>query len=167
MEPVSTAAAIIAGAKTAKELLDTFKSVCASVKGAAEGGKDLADAGQLIGSIFTAEDRVNELHQQATKKGDKQEIMQLVTTRAYIREEKRKLRTVLAWSCPTGMYQDWVALEKASKDAEHNAKVNKRIASRKKEPLEGFTVKQMITGFTIAMAVVAIICVAAVVFGWV
>lgn len=159
MEPISTAAAIIAGAKTAKELLDTFKSVCASVKGAAEGGKDLADAGQLIGSIFTAEDRVNELHAKAKKEGNKPEVMQLVTARAYIREEKRKLRTVLAWSCPTGMYQDWVALEEANQPTvEEKREVRKKIQ-------RDDDVKNAVIAFTIVCALLAIGSVSVVVLG--
>ena len=152
MEPITTAAAIIAGAKTAKELLDSFKDVCASVKGAAEGGKDLADAGQMIGSIFTAEDRVNELHAQAKKSGNKQEIMALVTTQAYIREEKRKLRTVLAWSCPSGMYQDWVALEEANQPTiEEKRKVRKQMQ-------KDDDVKNAVIAFTFICAIAAIVC---------
>ena len=152
-------AAIIAGARTAKELLDTFKEVCSSVKNAAEGGKDLADAGQMLGSIFTAEERVNELHAKAKKEGNKTEVMALVTTKAYIREEKRKLRTVLAWSCPTGMYQDWVALEEANQPTvEEKRKIRKQIQ-------KDDDVKQIIIGFTIAAALVVIGCVVAVVTG--
>lgn len=152
MEPITTAAAIIAGAKTAKELLDSFKDVCASVKGAAEGGQDLADAGAMIGSIFTAEDRVTELHKQATAKGNKQEVIALVQAKAHIREEKRKLRTVLAWSCPAGMYQDWQALEEANAPTvEEKRKVRKKIQ-------RDDDVKSVIIGFTIAAAITVVIC---------
>ena len=149
MEPITTAAAIIAGAKTAKELLDSFKDVCASVKGAAEGGQDLADAGAMIGSIFTAEDKVNELHTRATQQGNTQEVIQLLAAKAHIREEKRKLRSVLAWCCPNGMYQDWQKLEEANAPTvEEKRKVRKQIQ-------RDDDVKNAIIAFTIICALLA------------
>lgn len=111
-EPILTTAALIAGAKTASDLLDSFSKVCKSVKSAAEAGQDLKDAGTLIGSIFTAEDRANELEHQAKSKGNLQEAMNLVAARGQIKQIKRTVRSTLAWECPTGMFQDWVAIEK-------------------------------------------------------
>lgn len=111
-EPILTTAALIAGAKTATDLLDSFSKVCSSVKQAAQSGKELKDAGKIIGAIFAAEDRCNELEQQAKSKGNLQEAVDLIAARGQIREDKRFIRSFLSWSCPTGMYQDWVAIEK-------------------------------------------------------
>lgn len=111
-EPILTTAALIAGAKTASELLDSFSKVCSSVKKAAESGRELKDAGTIIGSLFAAEDRCDELEKQAKSKGNLQEAISLVAARGQIREDKRFVRSFLSWACPTGMYQDWVAIEK-------------------------------------------------------
>lgn len=111
-EPILTTAALIAGAKTASELLDSFSKVCSSVKQAAQSGRELKDAGTIIGSLFAAEDRCDELEKQAKSKGNLQEAISLVAARGQIREDKRFIRSFLSWACPTGMYQDWIAIEK-------------------------------------------------------
>lgn len=148
VDPVTVTAGLIAGAKTAKELMDAFSSVCSSLKGAAEGGKQLAEAGSIIGSIFDAEDRVEELTKQAKSKGNLREAQNLVSARAFIREEKRKTRTVLAWACPTGMYQDWVAIEKLrgefQEDLENELPSTQENMARAKKARKDDTIMDMI-----------------------
>lgn len=152
-----TIAAVIAGVKTAKELFDNFSELCSSVKGAAESGKELVGATGVITSIFSAEDKVEELKERAKDRGDLAEMQELVRVRAFIRDEKKKTEFVLSWACPTGMYQDWCEIKEANRDMKERATTKEKTLARKQiqkdDDIQSAIIATVVAG-VIALAVV-------------